>query len=117
MQSSSETVARIQEVISHWRTPAELASFAAARHGFGDSNGGFGVIYPGDLDEYQREIENACIPEGQVEIYGYWALPGGYEFQVSERFYLSVLAGHLKTIGLSNGANDVSALAGSLPNP
>ncbi|HYE18386.1 MAG TPA: hypothetical protein VEA69_08070 [Tepidisphaeraceae bacterium] len=40
--------------IRHGHDLAQLARFAAERHGFGDSDGGFGITYPSDLDEYER---------------------------------------------------------------
>lgn len=94
-----DTEALIREVIGALNKPTDLADFAKKRHGFGDSNGGFGVVYPGDLDEYQREIEGLSIPEGMVEIYGYWGLPNGYEKFVREADYLSVLACVLREQG------------------
>lgn len=116
MQSSVEVITRIKEVISHWRKPDELASFAVARHGFGDSNGGFGVTYPEGADANQPEAEKDCVPQGSVEIYGYWGPPEGYEFRVSEKLYLSILASHLQALGLSDQARSVSVLADQLPN-
>ena len=47
----------------------ELVKFANARHDFGGDDGGYGVTYPTDLDEYEREIEQQVIPEGSLEIY------------------------------------------------
>lgn len=98
--SSPQGIERIKEVISHWRQPAELADFAEKRHGYGDTNGGFGVTYPEDLDEYARQVERAHIPVGQVEIYGYWGVNQGYELLVPEKLYLTVLAEHLQKVGL-----------------
>jgi hypothetical protein len=48
--------------IRAWSRLPDLASFAVARHGFGDTDGGFGVTYPGDLDEYDRAVEGVTIP-------------------------------------------------------
>ena len=44
MQPTPETIARVKEVIDAWSNPAEVAAFALKRRGFGDSNGGFGVV-------------------------------------------------------------------------
>jgi hypothetical protein len=92
----------IREVIRHWSRLTDLADFAILGHGFADSNGGFGVQYPGDLDEYDREVDGIRIPAGSVQIYGYWGPPDGYCMLVSELSYLDALsdslseAGHLK---------------------
>ena len=42
--------------IRHWSNKAELAQFALDRHGFGDTDGGFGITYPNDLDEYDKSV-------------------------------------------------------------
>jgi hypothetical protein len=41
----------------------------------GDSNGGFGVVYPGDVDAYDRQVDGVRIPERFVPVYGFWGLP------------------------------------------
>ncbi|WP_434155708.1 hypothetical protein [Pseudomonas sp. JZ134] len=88
---SSEAACR--EVISQWSQLSELADFAERRHGYGSSDGGFGITYPGDLDEYDIEVEGIKIPNGSVLLYSYaFALPPGYELLVSEYHYLTVLA-------------------------
>src|SRR5262245_12592136 len=76
-QPEPEVAAR--DAIRHWSRLPELAEFAALRHGFGDSDGGFGVTYPGDLDDYDHEVDGVCIPEGFVQAYGFWGPPNGYE--------------------------------------
>ena len=103
--------AACREVILEWRNPSELALFAEKRHGYGNSDGGFGIIYPGDLDEYQVEVEKIHIPKDHLLVYGYaHATPPGYELIVLETKYLSVLAKSLTDLGLSNEAARVSAL-------
>jgi hypothetical protein len=87
----------------------ELAEFAARRHGFGDSDGGFGVTYPGDLDDYER-ASGAYIPEGFVRVYGFWGFPEGYEVLVAEPVYLATLAAVLSAAGHSAAAGQVKAL-------
>jgi hypothetical protein len=61
--------------IAHWPRVAQLASFALARHGYGDTDGGFGVIYPTDFDEYERDVLDEVVTPGSVRIYGYWGHP------------------------------------------
>ena len=76
----------------HGFDSSQLVQFAEQRHGWGDSNGGFGVTYPGDLDEYDKEVEKINIPDGYIEIYGFWgAKEGGYELVVKEYDYLDKL--------------------------
>jgi hypothetical protein len=89
----------ILDAIRSWPCLAELASFAKGRHGFGNSDGGFGVIYPGDLDAYDRSVAGAAILEGHVQVYGFWGPPDGYEINVPERLYLEALAGELSQMG------------------
>ena len=105
-----ETTTRLLEVIGAWPKITDLAGFAIKAHGFGDSNGGFGVTYPGDLDEYEREVKGESIPTGMVQIYGYWGPPSGYEVLVSEVLYLTTLVRTLRKQGHSNEAALVETL-------
>ena len=73
-------------------TPERLVRFATDRHGFGDSDGGFGSTYPSDLHESQQVVVGRCIPEGFVLAYGFWGPPNGYEVLVAEWLYRDVLA-------------------------
>ena len=98
--------------IRAWSRLSDLASFAVARHGFGDTDGGFGVTYPGDLDEYDRAVEGVNIPDGFVEVYGHWGPPGGYSLLIRESTYLEILAGVLVAKGLHSEAARVEALRG-----
>jgi hypothetical protein len=66
----SEPTVAIRNAIRHWSRLIDLAEFAAQRHGYGDSDGGFGITYPGGHDEYDREVDGFHIPEGFVEVYG-----------------------------------------------
>lgn len=106
---------RIREVIGVFRSIDQLAGFARERSGWGDSDGGFGVIYPKDLDEYQREVEKLCIPEGQVEVYGFWGPPNGYQFLAREAFYLEILAAMLESQGQRDTAREVRGLINLSP--
>src|SRR6185437_8487959 len=100
--------------IRHWPDKSSLARFAIERHGFGDSNGGFGITYPGDLDEYDREANDRQIPDGFVLAYGFWGQPDGYEVLVPEWLYRDVLAEVLECLGLSREAASVRVSQGWL---
>jgi hypothetical protein len=106
-----EPEAAARDVIRHWSRLSELAEFAACRHGFGDSDGGFGVTYPGDLDEYDRVVDGVRIPEGYVRVYGFRGPPDGYEVLVPEAVYLGQLAGALSAAGHAGEAEQVQSLA------
>jgi hypothetical protein len=99
-----------REVIANWRRLAELAGFAELLHGFGNSDGGFGIAYPEDLDEYDIHV-GMTIPEGMIEVYAYTSAdPPGYEMLVAESRYLRVLADVLREHGLSDEAIRVRAV-------
>jgi hypothetical protein len=99
--------------IRHWSKLADLAKFAADGHGFGDSDGGFGITYPTDLDEYDRDIEKVVIPNGYVQAYGFWGSDqGGYEVLVTVQEYHSVLAQALASAGMLHEAQLVKSLSG-----
>lgn len=107
----STTDEQLREIIEAWSRIEDLPGYAMKRHGFGDSNGGFGITYPEDLDEYQRKVERVSIPAGMVQAYGYWGPPRGYELLVAEARYLMVLAEILLEKGLPNEAACVKAFA------
>lgn len=104
---TSEEAAR--EAARHWSRLAQLAEFAIARHGFGDSDSGFGVTYPGDLDDYDR-AQGEHIPEGFLRVYGFWGPPNGYEMLIPEPLYLAILEEALLKAGLPQEAEQVRAL-------
>jgi len=97
------------DAIRHWHGLPDLAEFAEQGHGFGDDNGGFGVTYPGDLDEFDRE-SGEYIPEGFVEVYGFRGPPDGYEVLVPETVYLGQLASALSASGHTREAERVRSL-------
>ncbi len=103
----SEGELRIREVLTCWGNKAQLVEFARNRHGFGNSDVGFGVIYPSDLDEFEDED---CIPEGSVQIYGSWGPPEGYETLIKETEYLRVLAEVLREHDLQAETKEVHRL-------
>jgi hypothetical protein len=90
-----------------------LAEFAARRHGFANSDGGFGIVYPSDLDECDF-ASGAYIPDGFVEVYGFWGPPDGYEVLVPEAEYLDQLAGVLSAAGYAAQAARVRSLAAQM---
>lgn len=100
-----------REVILEWRRLAELADFAERRHGYGNSNGGFGVHYPEDLDEYDIHVDGIQIPVGSLLLYGYaFVIPPGYEVLVDEKVYLRTLKDVLLEHGLVADAERVAVL-------
>jgi hypothetical protein len=109
--AAPDAVTAALDAVRYWRPMTELARFAAERHGFGDTDGGFGVTYPDDLDEYDRAVEGTFIPPGFVRVYGFWGPPDGYERLVPEAVYLRVLADVLAGAGHMAEAAAVRALA------
>lgn len=96
---------------------SELADFALARHGYGDSDGGFGVTYPADLDEHDLRVDAVSIPTGHVLVYGFWGPPDGYEYVVPETDYLDVLAAILDAHNLPAQAEQVRGLWRQITTP
>lgn len=106
-----ERDAAVRDAIWHWSSLTDLAVFAARRHGFMNTDGGFGVTYPGDLDEYDREVDGVSIPEGFVQVCGFWGPPDGYEVLVAESVYLDTLAAVLSEAGHAAESAQVRSLA------
>ena len=46
----------MRDAIRHWPSLTALAGFAAHRHGYGNTDGGFGVTYPGDEVPYPTSV-------------------------------------------------------------
>lgn len=104
-----------RQVIDEWLNLTELAAFAELRQGFGNSNGGFGAIYPGDVDEYMAEVEGVHVPDGWVLLYGYvFAVPPGYELLVEELVYLRNLRDVLQEHGLTSEVERITVLLKTL---
>jgi hypothetical protein len=95
-------------------SPERLVRFALDRHGFSDSDSGFGITYPGDLDEYARIVENRTITDGFVLAHGFWGPPDGYEVLVPEWLYRDVLAEVLECMGMWREAASVRVPEGWL---
>jgi hypothetical protein len=101
----------VLQAIRSWPRPGDLATFARERHGYGNSNGGFGVIYPDDLDEHDIQVDGVSIPEGCVEVYGFWGVEaGGWSRVIREDLYLAILARALRAKGLTVDALAVEHL-------
>lgn len=91
----------IRDAIWHWPPLPQLAEFAVERHGYWDGDGGFGVTYPDDLDEYDREVDGQHVPAGYVRVSGFRCRRGeGYDLLVYETTYLETLAAVLSENGL-----------------
>ncbi len=104
---STDEKEKVIEVIGFWRTLSQLSEFAVKRNGYGNSDGGFGIVYEHDLDDYDREVEGSFIPKGCVEVYGLWGKPDGYEFHINEKDYLQVLSEVLLKEGLEEESKTV----------
>ena len=87
-----------------------LVDFAERQHGWGNSDSGFGVTYPEDLDEYDRKVEGWTIPSGHVELYRFWGPPAGDSIIISERDYLLLLLHVLQSRGMMEHAQRVERL-------
>jgi len=100
--------------IRHWSDKASLVRFALERRGYYAGDGGFGVTYPGDLDEHEREVEGRHVPDGFVLARGFGGPPDGYELLVPEWLYRDVLAEVLECLGMWREASDVRVPEGWL---
>jgi len=100
MPPQVDPVEAITSAIRHWPSLDELATFALKQQGYGNSDGGFGITYPSDQDEFDQ-INDGVIPSGMIRVYGFWGPPDGYEICVSEAVYLRHLADALEKAGLS----------------
>lgn len=88
-----------RKAISEWNDLTQLTEFAMRRHGYCNSNNATGVTYPGDVDEYQVEVEVVSVPAGWVQVFVFQdplLSEMGYEMLVPEHVYLSALADALK---------------------
>ena len=103
------------EAICSWPLD-ELSKFALARHGYGNTDGGCGVTYPSDLDDYDRQVERISIREGFVRVYTGWGFVesredlGGAECEIPETTYLEILRQILAHNGRHADAEDVARL-------
>jgi len=84
----------ISQAIDSWPSLNNLAQFTMKRYGYGNTDRGFGVTYPNELDDSDKKI-----PEGFIKVYGFWGKPDGYEILIPETEYLTELAARLKSKG------------------
>gem|GEM_PF-385197 len=96
----------IENAIHSWPSIAEVAGFALARKGFGNPDGGRGIVYPDPMEEYGPEYRGVIYP-GFIVVYGGRRLAGGYEFEVPESLYRKVLVRLLAGAGLASLVNDI----------
>jgi hypothetical protein len=114
MSNTPDPISAVLASIRHWHNKANLAQFAIEGHGFGNTDGGFGITYPRDLDVHDREVEHVEIPAGYVLVYGFWGdEAGGYHVLVAEAEYRRILAEELERLHLPREAAMVRK--GSLP--
>jgi hypothetical protein len=98
----------VLDAVRSWSRVGDLCAFAEHRHGFGNSDGGFGVSYFGDLDDFERT--DTTMREGDVLVYAFFGPPEGYEFVVPESLYLECLAAYLDAEGRGEDAERVRAV-------
>lgn len=95
-----------------WPSDEQLVDFAERSTGFGGDDGYYGILYPEDLDEYDKKVNGDFIPEGFIEIY-YWNGPEDI-VHVEEQFYLQQLLTYLKKNASSTLVTRVELLITSL---
>ena len=78
------------DAIRNWQVLTDLVTFARERHGYGNSDGYFGITYPGDLDDCDR-VNGESISEGNVEAYAWYGATDGDTHILSELEYLTLL--------------------------
>ncbi|MGX1185463.1 hypothetical protein AB7M29_003142 [Pseudomonas sp. F-14 TE3623] len=90
-----------------WPKADELTSYAISHHGYVGDDGYYGMRFCSDLDEFEREVEGAFIPEGFVEIM-FW--DGDHkEIQIPENNYIFGLKKHLLKQGYWRLAADLDS--------
>lgn len=82
------------DAIRHWQPVEDLCRFALARHGYGDTDGCFGITYPGDLDDHDRACGES-IKDGWIEVEAGYGDPHTDPFLLRECEYLELLRQYL----------------------
>jgi hypothetical protein len=95
------------DAICNWRSPEELVAFAQERHGYCDTDGFFGITYPGDLDDYDRHVLGVNIPEGFVEAIAWYGERHGPSHLLEEATYLEILRQYLLLRGKAEAARQL----------
>ena len=78
------------DAIRNWPNLSDLVAFAESRHGYENTDGYFGITYPGDLDDYERSNGNS-IPDGYVEANAWYGASDGETHKLLESDYLELL--------------------------
>jgi hypothetical protein len=112
----SERQSQIDQVLRH-NSHSILVQHALARHGWGDTDGGFGTTYSTDLDDHDRNVDGVSITDGHIQLYGCWGLPDGYEFEISESCYISQLIRYVRNADPSFDLSHLESLRLELPDP
>lgn len=81
------------DAIRNWSNCAQLVEFAIARHGYSNTDSMSGVIYPNDLDEFDRLTDQ--IPARNVEVYAWYGEFTGPCYAIREKQYLLLLREYL----------------------
>lgn len=97
------------DAIRHWGNSVALVSFAAAGHGYTNTDCFFGVTYPGDLDEYDL-TQRPPIPAGYVEVIAWYGERDGITHLLPEREYVELLRQYLWLTNQPDLSERVSAL-------
>ncbi|WP_125231950.1 hypothetical protein [Leptospira adleri] len=90
--SSAKLKAAI-DAIRNLRSCDQLTEYAILRHGYGNTDSMSGVVYPTDLDEFDRLTE--YIPEHNVKVYAWYGESTGPDYVIPENQYLSLLREYL----------------------
>ncbi|GAB5407631.1 MAG: hypothetical protein Aurels2KO_58620 [Aureliella sp.] len=112
----SERQSQIDLVLRH-NSHSNLVRYALARHGWGDTDGGFGTTYSTDLDDCDRHVDGVSIADGHVQLYGFWGLPDGYELQISESDYISHIIRHVLDVDATSDLSSLESLRLELLGP
>ena len=76
------------------------------RAGFGDSDAGIGFLYESDLDDYDKQVGQACIPKDCVELYDEHE---GLEYLIKEEEFLAICIVYYDAIGKTDWSDQLKA--------
>jgi hypothetical protein len=106
------------DAMRHWHNIEDLPRFANDRHGYGDSDGYFGITYPSDLDEFDIS-QGESIAEGHVVASASYGDPHAKAFSLPESEYIQLLGQYLELSGkpeLAKQVRNYNAEQGSEPD-